>query len=138
MVESQAVRIKMSGAYSTYEFEEAIDCIMRALEQNSVNELRAVSIYFTPISSGVELKFEDQFCGAPFKLLRYMGHRRKSFRSTSPRLLPETEFEQSDGRNVLYVQPNDVPSGRIDQFIGFLGDKLNGVNFHKGGDGAAR
>lgn len=119
------MRIKMSGSYSIYNFDEAIDCIIQVLQHNGVDELRAVSIYFTPFSASCEIHFDDQVCGAPFQILRYMGSRHRTYKRISSRLVPESEFENSSARRVLYVQPGDEPSGRIDQFIGVLSDKVS-------------
>lgn len=115
--EVQTVRIKMAGAYSIWEFEDAVDCILQSLAKNGVNELRSVNIYCQPFAGDQAIEFDDQECGAPFQMLRYNGRRQRAFSVTSPRLQPEREAIPVAAAIPIFDRSR---RGKIEHFIGLL------------------
>ncbi|MCW2393744.1 MULTISPECIES: hypothetical protein [unclassified Sphingobium] len=85
----------MSGSYSIYDFQDAMDCIIQTLRLNGVRELRSVNIYLRPHDGDKELSFTDQETGAPFNILKYGGRKEREFRVISPRFGPAHEDEDS-------------------------------------------
>ena len=82
------MRIKMAGAYTTYEFLDAMDCIVQSLEANGLQEIRGANLYLQPFRYGRLLEFEDQETGAPFVLMRFEGRDLREYKTRSPRLRP--------------------------------------------------
>lgn len=82
------MRIKMAGAYTTYEFLDAMDCIVQSLEANGLQEIRGANLYLQPFRYGRLLEFEDQETGAPFTLIKFEGREKRKFKIRSPRIRP--------------------------------------------------
>ena len=82
------MRIKMAGAYTTYEFLDAMDCIVQSLKVNGMEEIRGANLYLQPYRYGRVIDFEDQETGAPFVLLRFEGRKTLKFKRSSPRIIP--------------------------------------------------
>lgn len=82
------MRIRMSGSYRSYEFVDAVDCIIQTLVANGVDEIRSANIYIRPYCGDQLLQFEDQETGTPFKLLQFQGSRSRPFKPRSPRVAP--------------------------------------------------
>ncbi|WBY18035.1 hypothetical protein PF049_14240 (plasmid) [Erythrobacteraceae bacterium WH01K] len=52
------MRIKMAGAYTTYEFLDAMDCIVQSLKVNGMEEIRGANLYLQPFRYGRLLDFQ--------------------------------------------------------------------------------
>lgn len=90
------MRIKMAGAYTTYEFLDAMDCIVQSLEVNGMQEIRGVNLYLQPYRYGRAIDFEDQETGAPFVLVKFEGRETRKFKRTSPRVVPVITSEDPE------------------------------------------
>ena len=82
------MRIKMAGAYTTYEFLDAMDCIVQSLKVNGMEEIRGANLYLQPFRYGRLLDFQDQETGAPFVLVEFQGREKRNFKTRSPRFRP--------------------------------------------------
>ncbi|MEJ5977618.1 hypothetical protein WG901_13295 [Novosphingobium sp. PS1R-30] len=112
------MRIKIAGAYSLWEFEDALDRIVQSLRSNGVSHLRAINLYLSPFRANTKLIFEDQETGRPFEVMHYAGSRRREFAVVSPRLQPER-----DAVRITDAIPHlnqGTCRGYIEDFIGLL------------------
>lgn len=115
------MRIKMTGAYNLYAFEEAMDGIVQSFRSNSVHELRSINIDLQPFCHDRLVEFEDLETGGRVKNLVYHGSRRREFKIVSPRLQPEREAQPIAA--VIRKFEGPPPQGNIEQFIGLLEDE---------------
>lgn len=120
------MRIRMAGAYTLSELEDAIDRIVQSLKCNGVTRLRAVNLYLTPYRYDTKLEFEDQETGRPFEMMTYAGSRRREFQVISPRLQPNREAPRVAEAVSDLVAPS--PRGHIDEFIGLLERPTDGTS----------
>lgn len=115
------MRIEMSGSFYLWDFEEAIDLIIQTLEMNQIDEIRSVSLEFQPYDHCTLVDFEDQECGAPFRILRNQGRKTRKFKVVSPRLLPETKSRPVFS-GPLIMPPPAKKSATLQNFFGMLGN----------------
>lgn len=113
------MRIKMSGTYYLWDFEEAIDLIIQTLEINQIDELRSVSLEFQPYDHCTLVDFGDQECGAPFRIVRNEGRRTRKFKVVSPRFLPEAKSRPVFSGPIIAPAPLKK-SATLQAFFGML------------------